>query len=110
VAFITSRGGKWWAKTANPKDPAELEDLTCIIYLHPNEKRLLIQWLYDGYKPYTEPAYFYNTDLRPLRRDLARGFRAICRGPQGEFTVDRHLNYEGMRDIAFGRSVRSPDP
>jgi len=110
VAFIDTRGGRWWAKTSNPKDPADLEDLTCVIYLHPGEQRLLIQWLYEGFKPYTEPAYFYGTDLRPLRRDIARGFRAICRGPKGdEYLVDRHMTYEDMRDIAFGRSDRKPN-
>jgi hypothetical protein len=103
MAYAYTKGGKWWANTPNPKDPEELEDLVCIIYLHPNEARLLIQWLYDGYKPYTKPAYFYNTDLRPLRRDIQRGFRVICRGPQGEFEVDRHMTYEDMRDIAFNR-------
>ena len=106
MAFINSKGGSKWANTQHPRDPAELEDLTCIVYLDPGSKKLLIQWLYEGFKPYTEPAFFYRTDLMLLRRDVARGFNAIVRGPKKtktEYAVTRHMTYDDMLDIVRGR-------
>lgn len=103
MAFIKTKGGSKWATTAKPKDPADLDDLTGIVYRHPAQRRLLIQWLYDGFKPYTEPAYFYPTDLPAVRRDLARGFKIIVRGPRGaEADVTRHTTYADLQAFAFG--------
>lgn len=114
MAFVYTLNGRWWADTAHPVDPTP-ENIEAVVYAHPTEfDTLLIQWLREGYKPYTRPAEFYETDVRLLRTALEDGYTVWVQMPGNTRCRYRaHDSHLDLLDITAGRSYRedeSDDP
>lgn len=99
----------WWMNGIPKEEDVSPETLVGLLYRHPISDEMpgiLIQW-YDGRKPRSQPAWFFETDMRPLRRDMQNGWRVFVRKPdQTLVPLTRHMQYQEVFDLVGAKAPR----